>query len=64
VNREIVRMNLTGLEPELVEKIRLLAESTILTFDGFPENARTFQDAGDLLVLIAEVQNQNGKAGR
>jgi hypothetical protein len=55
MNREIVRMNLTGLEPELRKEIRDLCESTIRAFDGAPEHVATFNEARDLLALVNEV---------
>ncbi len=55
-NRELVRMNLTGLSPELRRQIKALAEKVIREFSGAPEDVADFNDAREVLELLAETE--------
>lgn len=48
-------MNLTGLGPELRQRIENLAEATIRGFDGAPESVAAFSEAQELLGILNEV---------
>jgi len=55
---EMIRMNLVGLAPEQVSRIKRRAAEVIRAFDGAPENAAEFAEAQRLWRIIEGIEGQ------
>lgn len=59
-NDGMLRMNLAGLEPELRQRIKALAEMTIRTFDGAPEHYHEWHEATRLWQALRDLEATGG----